>query len=274
MGAAWWVIYPFHLSEVVFLYREHVEHFASQAVKKVELFDKRPLVIGVGGLLAGSYVGLGIILIMILGTEVPIEFRKLIMGATFGIALTLVVFAGAELFTGYTMYTTMAVLEKKMTVLSAVKISSFVWLANLSGAVLLVLMYKFGSGSIIKEADTVLQSVAYKKINASAMHLFFNGILCNWLVCLAIWMSARMSSDSAKCIAIFWCLLAFIVSGFEHSVANMTVFSLALLGPAIEGVTFSGAAFNLFWVTLGNTVGGSVLMGMTYWYMSQAVEQH
>lgn len=251
------------------MYKEQVDYFAAQAVRKVDILRRSPLSIAIGGLLAGAYVGLGIILIMILGTEVPVEFRKLVMGATFGIALTLVIFAGAELFTGYTMYTTMAVLRKKMTVLDAIKISLFVWLANLIGAVLLVLMYKSGNGMIVKEVDTVLQVIAYKKMNASGLHLFFNGVLCNWLVCLAIWMSARTRSDSAKCILIFWCLLAFIVSGFEHSVANMTVFSLALLGPAVEGVNLSGAAFNLFWVTLGNTAGGSILMGMSYWYMSE-----
>ena len=79
-----------------------------------------------------------------------------------------------------------------------------------------------------------------------------------------------MNCDAAKCIAIFWCLLAFIASGFEHSVANMTVFSLALLGPTVEGINAWGAMYNLFWVTLGNTIGGSLLMAGGYWYISQS----
>jgi nitrite transporter NirC len=254
------------------MYSEQIDAFVKQVIKKVKVFHQRPLAIGVGGLLAGAYVGFGIILIMTLGSDVPVEFRALVMGATFGVALTLIIFAGAELFTGYTMYTTMALLKRQMTVSNAIKISLFVWLVNLMGAILLALLYKLGNGVLVKETDTVLQLIAYKKMNAPASQLFFNGILCNWLVCLAIWMSARMSSDAAKCIAIFWCLLAFIVSGFEHSVANMTVFSLVLLGPAVEGVTFSGAAFNLLWVTLGNTVGGSLLVGMAYWYMSESFQ--
>lgn len=255
------------------MYEASVEKFSDQAVNKVEILEKRPLALWVGGLLAGVYVGLGIILIMILGTEVPPEIQKLVMGATFGIALTLVIFAGAELFTGYTMYCTMSVLSKKLHVSKALKICLFVWLANLAGAILLVIMYKLGNGLIVKDADTVLQSIAYKKMNGSAIQLFFNGILCNWLVCLAIWMSSRMTSDAAKCIAIFWCLLAFIVSGFEHSVANMTVFSLALMGPAFEGISISGAAWNLLWVTIGNAIGGSIFMGATYWYMSKPLQK-
>lgn len=254
------------------MYSEHVNKFSNQAATKIAILNQRPIAIWIGGLMAGAYVGLGIILIMILGTEVPPEIRKLVMGATFGIALTLVIFAGAELFTGYTMYCTMGVLQKRTTIPASIKICAVVWCANLIGAVLLVTMYKLGSGQLIKSPDTVLHVVALKKMHSSAIQLFFNGILCNWLVCLAIWMAARMNSDGAKCIAIFWCLMAFIVSGFEHSVANMTVFSLALLGPTVEGISVSGAVFNLIWVTLGNAVGGSVFMGMAYWSMSHKTD--
>lgn len=69
-----------------------------------------------------------------------------------------------------------------------------------------------------------------------------------------------------ECIIIFWCLYAFIASGFEHSVANMTVFSLALFSEHPETISFLGACYNLFWVTIGNTVSGAVLMGTGYWY--------
>jgi nitrite transporter NirC len=99
--------------------------------------------------------------------------------------------------------------------------------------------------------------------------LFARGILCNWLVCLAIWTSARMTSDSAKCIVIFWCLYAFIASGFEHSIANMTLFSIALLAPHPPTVTLGGMGWNLLWVTLGNIVSGAGIMGVGYWAASR-----
>ena len=102
-------------------------------------------------------------------------------------------------------------------------------------------------------------------MNAPGMALFARAILCNWLVCLAIWMAARVNSDSAKCIVIFWCLLAFIASGFEHSVANMTVLGLALAGNHPESVSIAGFAWNLAWVTLGNAVGGAVFVAGAYY---------
>ena len=85
---------------------------------------------------------------------------------------------------------------------------------------------------------------------------------------LALWMSARTTSDTAKCIVIFWCLLAFIASGFEHSVANMTIFSVALLGQHPEPVSVTGAAHNLLWVTIGNAISGAIFMALAYWHAS------
>ena len=90
-------------------------------------------------------------------------------------------------------------------------------------------------------------------------------VLCNWLVCLALWMSARVDSDIAKCAVIFWCLLAFIASGFEHSVANMTLLGLALAGHHPETVSIAGFAWNLGWVTLGNVIGGALFVGGAYY---------
>ncbi len=102
-------------------------------------------------------------------------------------------------------------------------------------------------------------------MNAPAIELLARGILCNWLVCLALWMSGRTKNDAAKCIVIFWCLFAFISSGFEHSIANMTVFAVALLGNHPETVNLLGAFYNLFWVTIGNTISGGIFMALGYW---------
>ncbi len=109
---------------------------------------------------------------------------------------------------------------------------------------------------------------AAAKMNGSAIELLARAILCNWLVCLALWMAGRTSNDAAKCIVIFWCLFAFIASGFEHSVANMTLFSVALLGEHPESVSLAGMAHNLVWVTLGNLISGSLFMGVAYWLYS------
>jgi nitrite transporter NirC len=112
-------------------------------------------------------------------------------------------------------------------------------------------------------------TVATSKMTASELSLFARGILCNWLVCLAIWMCGRMQSDAAKCIAIFWCLFGFIGSGFEHSIANMTLMLIALFSPHPDTVTWGGFAYNMFWVTLGNAVAGSLFMATGYWAASR-----
>jgi nitrite transporter NirC len=78
-----------------------------------------------------------------------------------------------------------------------------------------------------------------------------------------------MTNDAAKCIAIFWCLYAFIASGFEHSVANMTLFSIALLADHPASVTLGGMGWNLLWVTMGNIISGAGIMGFGYWAASR-----
>ena len=99
--------------------------------------------------------------------------------------------------------------------------------------------------------------MALAKTQAPALTLFMKGVLCNWLVCLAIW----------------WCLLAFIASGYEHSVANMTLFALSWFGAHSDAYTLGGIGHNLLWVTLGNTVSGALFMGLGYWYATPKAER-
>jgi nitrite transporter NirC len=220
-------------------------------------------------MLAGAYVGMGILLIFTLGNQVPVEFQKLIMGASFGIALTLVVIAGAELFTGHTMFMALRGFGGTGSVGDVAASWTMTWVGNLVGSLLLVWLFALGGGGgLLSAPDTLVMKVAAAKMNGSAVALFARAILCNWLVCLALWMSARVNSDAAKCIVIFWCLFAFIANGFEHSVANMTLLGLALAGNHPETVSIAGFAWNLAWVTLGNIVGGSVFVAGAYYVAS------
>ncbi|MDQ6620524.1 MAG: formate/nitrite transporter family protein [Pseudomonadota bacterium] len=248
------------------MYADTLEGFARTADRKIAAMRRAPGAFFVASMLAGAYVGMGILLIFTLGSQVPKEVQKLVMGATFGIALTLVVLAGAELFTGHTMFMLLRRFSGSGNWNDVGVSWVMTWIGNLAGAAVLVALFKFGGGGgLLSAPDTLVMNVAAAKMSASALALFARGILCNWLVCLALWMSARVSSDSAKCIAIFWCLLAFIACGFEHSVANMTVLGLALAGEHPETVTWAGAVYNLVWVTLGNIVGGGVFVAGAYW---------
>lgn len=242
-----------------------IEAFSDLARSKSELLRCNPLGFWVSSMFAGAYVGIGIILIFSVGQPIEAGFRPLVMGASFGIALTLVVFAGAELFTGHTMYMSIGLLRRRIRYVELARSWTVTWLGNLAGAALLAAIFVAGGGGqILKPGATLIFDVAAYKMNSEPLALFARAILCNWLVCLAVWTAARSSSDAAKCILIFWCLFGFIASGFEHSVANMTLFMVALLAEHPETITWNGMGYNLFWVTLGNAVSGAIVLGWGY----------
>ena len=248
------------------MYQDTLDQFADIAANKVKAIGANPLGFFIACLMAGAYVGLGIIAIFSVGQVIDPSLRPLAMGLTFALALTLVIFAGAELFTGHTMMMTIGVLRGKVSLAGLARSWGMTWVGNLAGAVLLAaIFYLGGGGQILKEGADLIFTTAAAKMSAAPMALVAQGILCNWLVCLAIWMSARTKSDAAKCILIFWCLFAFIASGFEHSVANMTLFAIALFAKHPDTVTVGGMFYNLLWVSIGNTIAGVVFMGFAYW---------
>ncbi len=247
--------------------RETVLSFADTAVSKRAQLLRNPIGFLLLAMMAGAYVGMGILLIFSVGQGVDPAFRPIVMGGSFGIALILVVFAGSELFTGHSMYMIHGLLVKRTTVRDLILCWGGSWAGNLVGATGLSLIFVYGGGGIILagETPTLLHSVAIKKMTGSGLSLFLKGVLCNWLVCLALWSAARTKNDMAKVTIIWFCLYAFIAAGFEHSVANMTVFAVALLSEHPDLITLGGAAHNLFFVSAGNAVSGALIMGGGYW---------
>lgn len=248
------------------MYTDTLEYFIAAAVKKVELLRKEPLAFFAGSFAAGAYVGFGILLIFSIGAVLPHSAQKLAMGATFAIALILVVIAGAELFTGYTMYMTLGRLDGRVSWSDMGRSWVACWIGNLLGSVLIATLFAIGGANgLLKDPQSLVYTVADYKMSGSVPALLARGILCNWLVCLSLWMSSRVKGDVAKCVVIFWCLLAFIASGYEHSVANMTLFSLAIIGRHGDMATIAGALYNLGWVTVGNTIAGALMVATLYW---------
>ncbi len=246
---------------------ESITTFSKLSAEKTKFLSNNPLGFWVASMMAGAYVGMGILLIFSVGQNADPSTRNLVMGVSFGIALTLVVFAGSELFTGHTMYMTIGRLTGKIRSLDMFRAWGVTWTGNLIGSALLGMLFVLGGGGAVLQegGQDLIHAVATKKMSGPGTELFVRAVLCNWLVCLAIWGAARSKSDTAKCIIIFWCLFAFIAAGFEHSVANMTLFSVALFSEHPETVSLAGAVRNLVWVTLGNTFSGAVLMGFGYW---------
>lgn len=252
------------------MFKENVNDAVQTGVSKVNNFKNNPLGYLIASMLAGIYVGLGIILIFSIGApfaKLDHPAVKLIMGASFGVALTLVVFAGSELFTGNVMFLTFSILKKKIRIFDLIAVWVVSWIGNLIGSISLAWL-AVSAGSI-NHALPFFGHIAVTKMTATPWALVGRGLLCNLLVCLALWTSGRVKSEVAKLILIFWCLFAFIGSGFEHSIANMTLIAIGIFGHTTESIGWSGYFYNLFWVTIGNILGGAVVLAGAYSLISK-----
>ncbi len=256
------------------MYHDEYAATAAGAAAKVRLLKKNPLGYFLMSALAGAYIGFGILLSFTVGgTLGPIPMNKIAMGLSFGIALSLVIIAGAELFTGNAMVLYNGWRQKTVTLTDVIGLWVVCYLGNLVGAVILSFIF-YGAAGTAGGVGQALAGAAATKMSLSPQVLFLRGILCNVLVCLAVWCGFRCKSDSGKLIMTFWCLYAFFTCGFEHSVANMTVLTLGLLNPAGMAVSFSGFGYNLLWVTLGNLVGAVVFLAIPYGIAAAKKQAH
>lgn len=250
--------------------QEAVDEASAQAKVKVALV-KSPVRYTLQAMLAGAYVGVAVVLLASVAGPLAAggsPATKLVQGAVFGIALTLVVFAGAELFTGNNMTMLIGWLRGGVRGRDALLVNVASLVGNFVGAVLFAgMVHATGVLDAVAKkggkpaGDGLIKTLVTNKMHATDGQLFWRAVLCNMLVCLGLWMAMRTKSDAAKLIVLFWALLAFIASGFEHSVANMTVFSLAIMhGDAGWGDLFH----NLLFTVPGNIVGGALLVALPY----------
>lgn len=253
------------------MYEDTLARVADGAATKARLSRDRLGAYLVHSGMAGAYVGLAIALIFALGTPLAAAgspFTGVVMAGTFGIALSLVIVAGSDLFTGNTMVMMVGALRGRTDWADLARVWSWSWVGNLAGSGLLALLV-VAAGTFAADASLVTK-VAASKMTADPSTLFARAILCNWLVVLAVWSAKQVDSEAAKLLMIWWCLLAFIGSGYEHSVANMTLLTMANLLPHGSAVSWAGMAYNLAVVTAGNVVSGAFLMGGAYWYVADA----
>jgi len=249
------------------MYTEIMDKVGNIAIGKLELLKKGKMRYLLLSAMAGMFVGAGILLIMTVGATLgDSPFKKMLMGMTFGIALSLVLAVGSELFTGNNFIMMVGSLQKKVSWMGSLKIWIYSYVGNLFGSVLIAWLY-VSTGLPKGPVGDFILKVSAGKMGIGASELFFRGILCNFLVCLAVFSFIKMKNEAAKLIMIFWCLFAFITIGLEHSVANMTIFGIGLMIPHAEAVSLAGAAYNLLYVTAGNFVGGAFLLGAVYWYV-------
>ncbi|MCC6094744.1 MAG: formate/nitrite transporter family protein [Eubacterium sp.] len=254
------------------MFGQEFDALSNGAVAKSNLLKKNPLGYLLLSALAGMYIGFGNLLTNVEGGLLNgAPYTKIVMGVSFGVALSLVVMAGAELFTGNNLVMMSGVLKKKLRMSDACKVWAVCWIGNLLGAIILALLFHF-SGMNTEAVSTFLATGAAAKMSAPFVQLLMRGILCNILVCLATWCGVKLKNEAAKLIMVWWCLFAFVTCGFEHSIANMTQLTVALLDPAGQAVTIGGYFYNLITVTIGNMIGGILFVAVPY-YIAQLKDQ-
>jgi nitrite transporter NirC len=252
------------------MYAEAIAGIGEQAA--VKLAEQRRSLVGhiIRSMLAGMYVGAAIVLIFTIGAFLAKDYPglvKLVMGVCFGGALTIVVFAGSELFTGSNLVLTLGVLTRKASAKDLVANWTWTWIGNLMGSVLLAfIVWRAGVISAEPVKGFILK-LAQAKMTLPAEQLIWRAVLANWLVCLGVWMAARIKSESARILMIWWCMFTFITCAYEHSIANMTGLAMGLFLPhdGVEGLNLAGYAYNLSLATLGNIIGGALFVAGLYW---------
>lgn len=221
------------------------------------------------GMLAGAFIGLGALFNVIVLSDPSMGFaaKRVLGGVLFSLGLFLVLVAGAELFTGNNLLA-MAWAEKCLSTREVLVNWAIVCTANFIGAVFLAwLVYMSGHTALNNGAvgQTYMQ-LATAKMSLPPVRAFFSGVMCNVLVCTAVWMALAGRSVTDKLLAIVLPIAAFVAAGFEHSVANMYIIPLGMMMQADAGqsVDYFGLVRNLVPVIAGNIVGGSVLVALVY----------
>ncbi len=226
------------------------------------------------GVLAGAYIGFGAMFYTLIKSDAQtlgFALTNILCGVAFSVGLILVVIAGAELFTGNNLLT-IAWAQKKIKTKAVLRNWTIIIATNFVGAVLLALLiYTTGHGQMShgKIAETYVK-VANAKCELPFWTALCRGIVCNILVCLAVWLAYAGRTVADKVVGIVFPITAFVAGGFEHSVANMYVLAMGLLcqgdvAYAGDALTLMGCVGNIIPVLIGNIIGGGVFVGLIYW---------
>ena len=234
------------------------------------------------GILAGAFISLGAIISTTVataaGSTMHYGLTRLLSGLIFSLGLILVVLAGAELFTGNNLIV-MAWASRRISTGALLRNWGLVYLGNAIGAVATALLlylsgqYRFAGGEI---GATAL-AIAQHKVNLDFIQALALGVLCNALVCLAVWLTLGAHSTTDKILAIIFPITTFVAAGFEHSIANLYFIPIvqfiqtwdpafvASLGVNVSSITIADLLNNLIPVTIGNIIGGAILVAVVYW---------
>ena len=234
------------------------------------------------GILAGAFIALGGFAASVSSHSIEnFGIAKLVAGAVFPVGLIMILLAGTDLFTGNILLT-VPFIDGRLSFKAVLKNWTIIYLSNFIGALIIASLIYFSGlmeGNALKLGGYALK-VAINKASITPIKALFSGILCNFLVCLAVWLSFSAKDVIGKIFAIWFPIMAFIIGGFEHSVANMYYFSIGFLVKGnpefalnygiteskLEHLNLADVIFkNMIPVTIGNIIGGGVLIGVAFW---------
>ena len=249
------------------MYCDAYRRLCGSALAKISLYFRNTKGYIISSMVAGMFITFGsMVALSIGGLMAPLmgSAARIVAAIAFSSALSLAVMAGCELFTGNNLVLSAAAWEKKISWRMACLLWLVNWLGNLVGTWMLIGLYKLSGANVMPEAVSYFHQVASSKVALGPVEMVIRGILCNICVCLSIWCGVRMKSESVKLIMTIWCILIFMVCGFEHSIANMSIIVIALINNAGPEVTWAGYGINLFFVTIGNILGAIFFVTLPY----------
>ncbi len=251
---------------------EIAQNYVEIGIHKVRLSAFKMLVLG---FFAGIFIGFAGIASTVGGAAVENpSLSRLVSACLFPAGMAMVLVAGSELFTGNNLII-IALLEKKISPGQMLKNWVFVFLGNFIGAAFVAFMVVYGHTPDLlggRLADSVVNA-ALHRVNLTFLDSFIRGVLCNILVCIAVWAAFASKNVSGKLLMSFWPVMLFVLCGFEHSIADIYfclagIFAAGEYGIAAEGLNLGSFLLkNLLPVTLGNIVGGAGIVGAGYWLM-------
>ena len=244
------------------------EMLSDLGIKKYEMCRDEPGRFLARSVVAGLYLGLATILSTTLGTLLfkdNLIASKIAVAGSFGIGLVIIVILGSELFTGNCFTTMIPVYGKKLKFRQIIPMWVVCYIGNFIGISLICILF-VKSGSNHDLFITYIESVVSGKLTFDVIELFIKGVLCNFIVCVGAYVGMKMQDDTAKTIIMMIVVMAFVLPGFEHSIANMGYFTLGVteLGTSFD---WSSLPLHMLISTLGNIAGGGILLGLPLYLM-------
>ena len=226
----------------------------------------------VAGFLAGAYIAFGAMVAITVSSGMDPKIwgtlPTFFTGAVFSLGLILVVVAGSELLTGNMALVPLAAMRGRATLKRLAENFGFVMLGNLLGSLFVAYFLAIKTGVLTAEMPLErLGAIAHAKgVEETETQIFLRAVGCNWLVCLAVWMSLAADDVAGKVLAIFFPIMAFVALGFDHVVANMFFLPAAIFA-GVDGITWADALHNWLFAFLGNLVGAAVFVAGAYWFL-------